>query len=170
MLPYNTTGSTKTVGFNTPCLLIFHSTPNTVVIEYSKSRNQFVLSLGRFNVGTLDQVKELHLHDFGIFLELAPDDEEKQRLENNIQMALQQQQINLEDAIDIREVRNLKLANQVLKLRKRMKVEQDQAIAQQNIQAQAQANADAAERAAQAEAQKNQVITEQKVQLAQAEC
>ena len=139
------------------------------VIEYSKSRNQFVLSLGRFNVGTLDQVKELHLHDFGIFLELAPDDEEKQRLENNIQMALQQQQINLEDAIDIREVRNLKLANQVLKLRKRKKVEQDQAIAQQNIQAQAQANAEAAERAAQAEAQKNQVITEQKVQLAQAE-
>jgi DNA polymerase III gamma/tau subunit len=139
------------------------------VLEYSKTKNQFILSLGRFNVGTLNQVKELHMHDFGIFLELAPDDEEKQLLENNIQMALQQQQINLEDAIDVRQVRNLKLANQVLKIRKKKKQDQDQALAQQNIQAQAQANAQAAEQAAQAEAQKNQVITEQKVQLAQSE-
>jgi len=139
------------------------------VLEYSRARNQFVLSLGRFNVGTLDQVKELHLHDFGIFLELAPDEEEKQRLENNIQMALQQQQINLEDAIDIREVKNLKLANQVLKIRKKKKQELDQQIAQQNIQAQSEANAQSAQAAAEAEAQKNQIITEQKVQLAQAE-
>ena len=84
-------------------------------------------------------------------------------------MALQQQQINLEDAIDIREVKNLKLANQVLKIRKKKKQELDQQIAQQNIQAQSQANAQSAQAAAEAEAQKNQIITEQKVQLAQAE-
>ena len=137
------------------------------VLEYSNSRNQFINSLGRFNVGTLNQVKELHIHDFGIFLELEPDEEEKQRLENNIQMALQQQAIELEDAIDIREVKNLKLANQLLKLRRRKKQERDQAIAQQNIKANADANAQSSQAAAQAEAQKQQVVTESKVQLAQ---
>ena len=139
------------------------------VLEYSNTQNQFINSLGRFNVGTLNQVKELHVHDFGIFLELEPDAEEKQRLENNIQMALQQQAIELEDAIDIREVRNLKLANQLLKVRRRKKQDKDQAIAQQNIKANADANAQSAQASAQAEAQKQQIVTESKSQLAQLE-
>ena len=139
------------------------------VLEYSNTQNQFINSLGRFNVGTLNQVKELNLHDFGIFLELEPDAEEKQRLENNIQMALQQQAIELEDAIDIREVRNLKLANQLLKVRRRKKQDKDQAIAQQNIQANADANAQSAQASAEAEAQKQQIVTESKSQLAQLE-
>jgi hypothetical protein len=139
------------------------------VLEYSNTRNQFVHSLGRFNVGTLSQVKELNLHDFGIFLELSPDDEEKQRLENNIQMALQQQQIELEDAIDVRDVKNLKLANQLLKVRKKKKLDRDRQIQQENIKAQTESNAQAAQAAAQAEAQKNQVVTESKSQLANLE-
>ena len=139
------------------------------VLEYSNTRNQFVHSLGRFNVGTLNQVKSLHLHDFGIFLELAPDEEEKQRLENNIQMALQQQQINLEDAIDIREIKNLKLANQVLKVRKRKKFEQDRQIQQENIKAQSDSNAQAAQAAAQAEMQKEQALAESKISINQAQ-
>ena len=139
------------------------------VLEYSNTKNQFINSLGRFNVGTLNQVKELNMHDFGIFLELEPDADEKQLLENNIQAALQKEQINLEDAIDVREVKNLKLANQLLKLRRRRKAENDQRIAQQNIQAQSQANARSSEAAAAAEIQKQQGITESKVQLAQAQ-
>ena len=139
------------------------------VLEYSNTRNQFVLSLGRFNVGTLNDVKNLHLHDFGIFLELAPDEEEKQVLENNIQMALQQQAINLEDAIDIREVSNLKLANQLLKVRKRKKLEQDQAIQQQNIEAQSQSNAQSAQAAAEAEMQKEQALAQTKISINQAQ-
>ncbi len=139
------------------------------VLEYSNTKNQFVNSLGRFNVATLDEVKELHLHDFGIFIELAPDDEEKQMLENNIQVALQQQQISLEDAIDVRDVKNLKLANELLKIRRRQKIEQDQAISQQNIQAQAQANAQSSEASAAAEIQKQQGIAQSKVQINQAQ-
>ena len=139
------------------------------VLEYSNTRNQFVLSLGRFNVGTLNDVKNLHLHDFGIFLELAPDEEEKQVLENNIQMALQQQAINLEDAIDIREVSNLKLANQLLKVRKRKKLEQDQAMQQQNIEAQSQSNAQSAQAAAEAEMQKEQALAQTKISINQAQ-
>ena len=139
------------------------------VLEYSNTTNQFINSLGRFNVGTLEEISQLHLHDFGIFLELEPDAEEKQMLENNIQMALQKEQINLEDAIDIREVRNLKLANQLLKVRRRKKFEQDTLIQQQNIQANAQANAQSAEAAAAAEIQKQQGIAQSKVQINQAQ-
>ena len=137
------------------------------VIEYSPTKESFIKSLGKFNVGTLEEMASLHLHDFGIFLELAPDEEEKARLENNIQMALQQNSINLEDAIDIREVRNIKLANQLLKIRRKAKQALDQQVAQQNIQAQAQANAAAAERASAAEMQKQQALDQSKAQMEQ---
>ena len=139
------------------------------VLEYSNTKNQFVNSLGRFNVATLKEIKELHLHDFGIFLELAPDEEEKQVLENNIQMALQKELINLDDAIDIREIRNLKLANQLLKLRRRKKQELDRQIQMQNIQAQTKSNAEAAQAAAAADMQKQQGVAQSKVQIAEAQ-
>ena len=137
------------------------------VIEYSPTKQSFIKSLGKFNVGTLEEMASLHLHDFGIFLELAPDEEEKARLENNIQMALQQNSINLEDAIDIREVRNIKLANQLLKIRRKAKQALDQQIAQQNIQQQAQANAAASERATAAEMQKQQALAQTESQMLQ---
>lgn len=112
---------------------------------------------------------ELHLYDFGIFLELAPDDEEKQMLENNIQTALSAGLVDLEDAIDIREIKNIKLANQVLKIRRKKKAERDQAAQQANIQAQAEANAQAQQVAAQAEVQKQTALTAQKAELRQLE-
>ena len=137
------------------------------VLEYSPTKDAFIHSIGAHNVAVLDEIQDLYLYDFGIFIELAPDEEEKARLENNIQIALGQQNIELEDAIDIREIKNLKLANQLLKIRRNKKLVRDQAIAQQNIQAQAMANAQAQQVAAQAEVQKNQAITESKASLAQ---
>ena len=138
------------------------------VLEFSPTREAFIQSIGAHNVATLDEMSELHLYDFGIYLELAPDEEEKQLLENNIQVAIAQQNIELEDAIDIREIKNTKLANQVLKLRRKKKFERDQQMQQQNIQAQAQANAQAQQVAAQAEVQKQQAITQSKIQLEEA--
>ncbi len=135
------------------------------VLEYSPTRDAFIQSIGAHNVGTLEELTELYLHDFGIFIELAPDEEEKQMLENNIQVAIAQNNIDLDDAIDIREIKNVKLANQLLKLRRKKKSERDQEIAQQNIQAQAQANAQAQQVAAQAEVQKQQALTQSKIQL-----
>ncbi len=137
------------------------------VIEYSPTRESFIKSLGKFNVATLEEMANLHLHDFGIFLQLAPDAEEKQLLENNIQVALQSQQINLDDAIDIREVKNLKLANQLLKIRRVKKQATDQAFKERNIRVQAEANAAASERSAAAEMQKQQALTQSKVQIEQ---
>ena len=139
------------------------------VLEFGPTKESFIQAIGKFNVATLSEMKNLQLHDFGIFLELAPDEEEKQLLENNIQMSLQKEQINLEDAIDVREVKNLKLANQLLKLRRKKKFEQDRAIQQENIKMQTQSNAQAAQAAAQADAQKQQSITAGKAQLAQVE-
>ena len=125
-------------------------------------------SISRYNVGTLEELAGMNMHDFGIFLELEPDEEEKQVLEQNIQIALKAGQIDLEDAIDIRQVNNLKLANQMLKKRRKDKQARDQQAQQANIQAQAQANAESAEKAAMAEAQKQQILTEQKMQLEKA--
>jgi len=137
------------------------------ILEYSDSSEAFIQKIGGFNVATLEELNELHLYDFGIFIELAPDDEEKQLLENNIQTALSAGLIDLDDAIDIREVRNIKLANQLLKLRRKKKLERDQMMQQQNIQAQAQANAQAQQVAAQAEVQKDQALFQTKAQLEQ---
>jgi hypothetical protein len=137
------------------------------ILEYSPTADAFMQAIGGHNLATLKEMSDLYLYDFGIFLELQPDEEEKAVLENNIQMALQQQSIDLEDAIDIREIRNVKLANQVLKIRRKKKQERDQLVQQQNIQAQAEANAQTQQVAAQAEVQKNQAITQNNAQLEQ---
>jgi hypothetical protein len=139
------------------------------VLEYAPSREAFIQAIGVHNVATLDELKELHIYDFGIFIDLAPDEEEKQVLENNIQASIAQGGIDLEDAIDIREIKNVRLANQLLKIKRRKKQERDQLVQQQNIQAQAQANAQAQQVAAQAEVQKQQALLSQKAQLKQLE-
>ena len=137
------------------------------IIEYSPTRDAFIRSLGAHNVATLEEMKNLHLYDFGIFIELMPDDEEKQMLENNIQVSLQQGSIDLDDAIDLRTIRNVKLANQMLKIKRKQKQKRDQQIQQQNIQAQSQANAQAQQAAAQAEVQKKQSLAQSDAQLEQ---
>ena len=136
------------------------------VLEYSPTANAFVQAIGSHNVATLNEMKNLHLYDFGIFIELQPDEEEKQLLENNIQTALSQQTIDLEDAIDLREVKNIKLANQLLKIRRKKKVKKDQMMQQQNMKAQADANAQQTQASAQAEMQKQQASMQNEIQLA----
>ena len=130
------------------------------IVEYSPTKEAFIRAIGAHNVATLEEIKELHLYDFGIFIELMPDEEEKQMLENNIQVALSQKLIDLDDAIDIREIRNVKMANQLLKVKRRKKLERDQIMQQQNIQAQTQATQAAATEAAKIEMEKNQAKSE----------
>jgi len=135
------------------------------ILEYSPTADAFVQAIGAHNVATLQEMSELYLYDFGIFLELEPDEEEKQMLENNIQTALSQGLIDLDDAIDIREIRNTKLANQLLKIKRKKKLARDQKIQQENMQAQADANAKAQQAAADAEIQKNQAKAQTDMQL-----
>ena len=136
-------------------------------LEFPLTRSALQNSISTFNIKTLDEIVNLNLHDFGIFLELEPDDEEQAQLENNIQVALQQGGIDLEDAIDLRNIKNLKLANQMLKIKRKAKGKQDQANQQANIAAQGQSQADTAEKTAMAEVQKQEAIMGANVQFEQ---
>ena len=137
------------------------------ILEYSPTADAFIQAIGVHNVATLEEISELYLYDFGIFIELQPDEEEKAMLENNIQVALAQQNIELEDAIDLREIKNIKLANQLLKIRRKQKQDRDRALQLENIQAQSQANQQSAQAAAQVDLQKKQAEAQTDMQLEQ---
>ena len=130
------------------------------ILEYSPTKDAFIQQIGAHNVATLGEMSELHLYDFGIFIDLMPDDEEKQILENNIQMAIQQKSLDVDDAIDIRAVRNLKMANQLIKYKKKKKLEREQAMSEQNIKAQGESQQQTAQAAAQAQTQATQAKME----------
>lgn len=137
------------------------------MLSFPLTKNALMNSISTFNTSTLEQMHNLNMHEFGVFLELEPEEEDKQMLQKNIQIALQSGGVDLEDIIDIEQISNIKLANQMLKIKRKQKQERDQAAAQANIQAQAQANAQANEQAALAEMQKQQALTETKLQLEQ---
>lgn len=139
------------------------------ILEFHPTRDLFITSLGQFTVGSLKELENLHIHDFGIFLDLQPDDLEKQSLENNIQAALAQQSIFLEDAIDIREVRNIKLANQLLKFRRLKKQMVDQQASEAAAVAQAEAQGAAQIEVEKAKAQTQQIKSESTIQISTAE-
>ena len=138
------------------------------LIQNPLTENSLTNSISTFNVKTLEELMSLQIHDFGIYIQLEPEEEEKALLEQNIQMALQTGAIQLSDAIDIREIKNSKLANQFIKLRQTQKIKREQEQQQANIQAQAQANAQSAEKAAMFEVQKQQALTQEKVSIEQA--
>ena len=134
-------------------------------IEFELTEEALKNSISTWNVGQLQDLSEIHLYDFGLFMDLVPDEQEKEQLEMNIQTALQSGSINLEDAIDIRQINNLKLANQMIKLKRKKASEAEQAASQANIAAQGQANAQASNAAAMAEVQKQQAILDTKLKF-----
>ncbi|WP_347852002.1 hypothetical protein [Planktomarina sp.] len=137
-------------------------------VEFALTNQSLRRAISSFNVGTLEEVSSLHLHDFGIYLELEPEEEEKAQLEQNIQASIKMGGIDIEDAIDIRQINNLKLANEVLKQKRKQRKESEQKQQQNNIQMQAQANAEAAEKSAMFEVQKQQALTQEKISIEQA--
>ena len=124
------------------------------VLEFSPMADDFAKAIGRHSMEILKEIKELHLHDFGVFIQLHPDEEERQMLEQHIQIAMQQGKIDVDDAIDVRNVRNVKIASQLLKVRKQRKEKEDQKRLQENQQQQAQANQQASMAAEQAKQQR----------------
>jgi hypothetical protein len=138
------------------------------MLEYPLTANALNQSITVFNSKTLEGLKNLNLHDFGIFLDLEPDEEEKAQLEQNIQIALSSGGIDLEDAIEIRQIRNLKLANQMLKMKRKRKLQRERQMQAEASQQQAQANSQATQAAAEAEVQKQQALTAEKVNFEQA--
>lgn len=139
------------------------------VLEYADFKDEFAMQIGKYNLKILEDVKNLYLHDFGIFIEMSPDEEQKAMLEQNIQMALSKQDISLEDAIDIREVRNLKVANQLLKVKRKQRQLQVQQQEMQKQQMTAQMQMQSQQMAAATAMKKIQMETQSKMQLAQAQ-
>ena len=138
------------------------------MLSFPLTKDSLIKSINNFNTATLAEVQKLHLHDFGIFLELEPDEEEQAQLEKSIQVALQQGNIGLEDAIDLREISNIKLANQMLKQKQKQKAEAARQAQLENIRVQGEANQKASEAAALAEMQKEQAVAQTKIQIEQA--
>ena len=139
------------------------------ILEYSDFKEQFVMQIGKYAVGILDEIKDLYLFDFGIFLEVAPDAEEKAQLEANIQVALQRDQISLEDAIDIRQMKNLKLANELLKFKRKKKQQQDMEQEQKKMEMQTQSNIQSSQASAQSKMQAIQAEAQVKAQIMQSQ-
>jgi hypothetical protein len=139
------------------------------ILEYAEFREEFANQIGKYNIQILDSIKDLYLHDFGIFIEVSPDEEEKQQLEANIQMALSRDQIALEDAIDIREIKNLKVANQLLKVKRKDKEKKDMEKQQMMSQFQSQSNIAATQAAAEAKMAQIEAETQSKIRIKEAE-
>tara|TARA_R100001460_G_scaffold12135_1_gene27998 strand:+ start:7673 stop:10108 length:2436 start_codon:yes stop_codon:yes gene_type:complete len=139
------------------------------ILEYSDFKDDFTNKIGKYNVSILNDISDLYIYDFGIFIEVAPDEEQKAQLEQNIQMALSKGDINLEDAIDIRELKNLKLANQLLKLKRKQKQEKEQQMAMQKQQMAAQQQMQLVQAKSQADLQKSKMELDTKIQVKQAE-
>jgi hypothetical protein len=138
------------------------------ILEYSDFKDDFANKIGKYNVSILNEISDLYVYDFGIFIEVAPDEEEKAKLEQNIQMALSKQDINLEDAIDIRELKNIKLANQLLKLKRKQKQDKQEQMEMQKQAMTGQINMQSQQMAAQMAAQKMEMEIRGKMQLEQA--
>jgi hypothetical protein len=139
------------------------------ILEYSDFKEEFTMQIGKYAVGLLEEIKDLYLHDFGIVIQVAPDEEEKAQLEANIQMGLQRDQITLEDAIDIRQMKNLKLANELLKMKRKDKQRIDMEQEQAKIQMQTQGNIQSSQAAAQSALQKVQAEALAKTQIFQSQ-
>jgi len=139
------------------------------ILEYADFKDDFANKIGKFNVSILNEIKDLYIYDFGIFIDVSPDEEQRAQLEQNIQVALQKGDINLEDAIDIRELKNIKLANQLLKLKRVKKQEREEKMMMQKQAMTAQQQLKSQEMAAQLAVQKIEMETRQKMQLKQAE-
>lgn len=97
------------------------------IFKRSDLKNFYINHIGEVNVNVLEALKKYHLFDLGIHIELKPDIRDKQGLEANINQALAKDLITLDDAIDIRNISNIKLANEYLKMRrsKREKARKD---------------------------------------------
>ncbi len=131
--------------------------------------NVYEKAIGKTNMEVLNSFKDLPMYNFGIRVLSDLSDRDRQYLEQNIQIALGQREIDLEDAIAIRNIKDVDQAERLLIIRRKKRIAKQQEMQQMNIQAQAQANAQASQVAAQAEVQKQQALVQLEMQKKQME-
>ena len=139
------------------------------ILQYADFKDDFANKIGKYNVSILNDISDLYIYDFGIFIEISPDEEQRAQLEQNIQTALSIEGINLEDAIDIREIKNLKLANQLLKLKRKAKQDREEKMIMQQQEMKAQETIKAQEIINQGKMQAIQLETQSKLAVIKGE-
>jgi hypothetical protein len=139
------------------------------VLEYADFKDEFAMQIGKYNLGIIEEIRNLYLYDFGVFIEMSPDEEEKAQLESNIQVALKMGGIDLEDAIDIRTINNLKMANQLLKVKRKQSAAEKKESEMQKQAMQGQQQQALQKQAAQAKMQQSQQEMQAKIQIKKAE-
>ena len=140
-----------------------------ILPEQSVLYNVYEKAIGKTNMKVLNSFKDLPMYNFGVQVMTDLNDRDRQYLEQNIQIALAQKEIDLEDAIAVRGIKDVDQAERLLVIRRKKRIAQMQAMQQANIQAQAQANAQASQASAQAEIQKEQAIAQIDMQKSQME-
>ena len=139
------------------------------IFKYSDLKKVYINAIGKMNVDVLKALKKYHLHDLGINIELKPDAQERQMLESNIDKALSKGVIFLDDAIDVRKISNIKLANELLKVRRRKREQQQQQFELQRIETQNQAQLQSTQMASQSKLQAIDAQTQGKLNEIEAE-
>ena len=138
------------------------------VLEYAPNKNDYINAIGKYNVEILDDLGDLSAHEFGIFIQLGPDEEEKARLDAHIQASIARGELKIEDAIAVMEIPNIRLANQVLKLKRKQRTELEHQMQQENIDRQNQGLIQVAQEKANAEAQASMMKAEAEIKVEEA--
>ena len=139
------------------------------LVKYSGTYKGYMQAIGEYNMKAIEVTKDVTLADFGIMIEPLPDDEEKAILEQNIQVSIQQGELRIEDAILIRTIPNIKLANQMLILRRKQYLKEQQEMASSNAKANAEQQQMSIQAKSQADAQMKQMESQAEIQKMQAE-
>jgi len=149
--------NTATKDIHDAYLNIYRRTANSAILKiqdlvyYDKPYKGYASSIGQHSMSVIEVTKDVSLHEFGIIIEAAPDEQERQQLEFDMRSAIDQKELRPEDAAMIRSIKNTKLSTQYM-LQRRKKYMQEQAeIAKSQSEANAQAAAQASQAAAQAE-------------------
>ena len=139
-----------------------------IIPEDSVLYSIYTKAIGRHNMEILTSFKDLPMYNFGVRVVKTMSDEDRIFLEQNVQASLAQREIDLEDAMAIRQLTDIDQAQRLLIVRRKRRAQVAQQQAMQNMEAQAQANAQASQAAAQSEMQKIQMqgqVDAQKMQL-----
>jgi hypothetical protein len=142
------------------CVQIIH--PDSVLYRIYEN------AIGQENMKVLSSFRNLAMYNFGVTVVKEMEEAERQYLEQNIQIALSQKEIDLEDAIAVRQLKDINQAERLLIVRRKKRIAMNQQIAMQNSQQQAQiqqASAQATSQARQQEMQMEAQLKAQEMQL-----
>lgn len=138
------------------CVQVIH--PDSVLYRMYEN------AIGKENMSILTSFRNLAMYNFGVTVVKEMEEADRQYLEQNIQAALGQKEIDLEDAIAVRQLKDINQAERLLIVRRKKRMAQQQQTAMQNSQQQAQIQQQSAQAASEARQQEMQMEAQLKAQ------